>query len=101
MIPKATKEERERIRKWLMEGPRHNPPDGREGRARLQTAHQDPGRAAVPHRDKGKAGSALLSGAVIGRDAERNYRIPAYERDVKWLSKKNPKPKRSARKRRD
>ena len=32
MIPKATKEERERIRKWLMEHPSITPPTGGKGK---------------------------------------------------------------------
>ena len=33
MIPNATKEERERIRKWLMEQPNITPPTGEMGKA--------------------------------------------------------------------
>ena len=32
IIPKATKEERERIRKWLMEQPSITPPTGRKSK---------------------------------------------------------------------
>ena len=59
MIPKRPKKKGSASKSGSWRSPAY-PPNGREGRARIRAAHQDPGRAAVPHRDKGKAGSALL-----------------------------------------